>query len=211
MKFTKGTFNSASHIYIDARSFQQSAGAIANLLVEEISLSEEQIREQQEYIFDLEEETPEATERLLSFSSMQTIYHPEFHFPYIVNLGLACELYLKALLTASNKDYPKGSDGHNLQALFKELPLEIVDQIQRFLLCHYSEKSEDFQNALEEAKECFIDWRYWYEKRKSSVDIVFLECFCEILSQIAEEKIPVQQLYMHPHSYSAPPAPPIPQ
>ena len=107
------------------------------------------------------------------------------------NLAFAIELYIKAILIASNVDVPTGRDGHNLGKLHAAMPQHFKDMIERsyeetrkkdwngkypsIILAMRPEpanlpnwddnrsESLDLGALLNRSPHIFTDWRYIYE------------------------------------------------
>lgn len=101
--------------------------------------------------------------------------------PSIVNLSLACELYLKYLLCENGIDYPRT---HDLKTLFLALPLEIQNKV---LNSAEFRGDDEFYNILEEDKDVFKKWRYYFENSSISVELIFLGNFAYVLHSISEQ------------------------
>ena len=103
--------------------------------------------------------------------------------PYIVNVALACELFLKSLLS----DGDSASRGHKWSDLFSKLS---DDQKNKVLNHPYFKGSDSFEESLVEGDSIFEGWRYYFEhKRKLSVDIIFLDHFAEVLHDMAKGEL----------------------
>lgn len=101
--------------------------------------------------------------------------------PSIVNMAFACELYLKALLADGDNEMR----GHNLYELFKNLPEKIRLKITNSVAFY---GDDEFMQQLEIHKYIFQDWRYFYEHKSTSVDLIFLERLAVTLHDIAEQR-----------------------
>lgn len=103
--------------------------------------------------------------------------------PFVVNISLACELYLKSILSDGETEI----QGHDLSKLFDELDDEIKTTI---LSDPHFIGDDQFNNKLEASKTLFVDWRYHFEKDKHvHADLVFLENFAYVLHLIAEREV----------------------
>lgn len=101
--------------------------------------------------------------------------------PSIVNLAFACELYLKFLLFESG--LPKQYE-HSLKELYFSLPTNIQEKI---INSTEFKDDDDFLKNLEENANIFIDWRYPFENKTISVELISLENFASVLHRTAEE------------------------
>lgn len=118
--------------------------------------------------------------------------------PYYVNLAFSIELFLKSLhvsetATFLNK-WPfnhitrnfKSIQGHQLDLIFNKLP----DDIQNKLSESYREKCDNsFIEDLELIKSTFVDWRYYFEQRNSSVNVTALEKIAVFLKDFTKQQI----------------------
>ena len=100
--------------------------------------------------------------------------------PMIVNRTLSCELFIKAILLY----HGKASSGHDLCALWDQLPQEVQSKIKQ--VCHYNQDSI-FVNKLAEIALAFKEWRYVYEYEKGTIDIQFLEILATALKEVSHE------------------------
>lgn len=88
--------------------------------------------------------------------------------PFVVNSALAIELYLKTL----GQLYSVKLRGHDLLTLFDKLPPEAVDALR----ANFEKSSRrceirtiaDYREALAALRLAFVEWRYVYEKERSS-------------------------------------------
>lgn len=104
--------------------------------------------------------------------------------PYFTNLGIACELFLKAIAMQKNPDgqYLKK---HLLADLMNDLPKEDRTEIEkRFNASGNSIKLEEF---LRQCENPFVEWRYEFEQEKININVTALEKFAEMLKQYCEE------------------------
>ncbi len=79
--------------------------------------------------------------------------------PTLANYGLACEMYLKALL----KHEGLSRRGHQLNVLFVALRPETQSHIISNLTLFAGETHLRFLKCLQELSSVFVDWRYIYE------------------------------------------------
>ena len=105
-------------------------------------------------------------------------YLDSYFYPYAVNVSLACELYLKAILIhRSNKsEYPKG---HDLKELFDHLNASDSNCISvAYKKIRPTKMLDDF---LDKNRNTFIDWRYALEK-PVQIDLSGFDAFSEVLN-----------------------------
>ena len=101
--------------------------------------------------------------------------------PATVNMAFACELYLKSLLTDTT--------GHDLKTLFDKQADVIKSVIKNSIISNMENYSESiFEHNLEEIKDVFPTWRYYYEPDKDglSLNIEFLKLFATALHSLKE-------------------------
>ena len=116
--------------------------------------------------------------------------------PFIVNKTIACEIYLKLILSENNISYMKikGFNGHNISTLYSLLPLYIKkDIISNLQLKHFN----DIEEKIKSISNAFINWRYIYENYNlnPSIDFVFLNDLCDCLDEIAQKTIYINYHY----------------
>ena len=111
--------------------------------------------------------------------------------PAFVNGFLACEIYLKYILKANEKD----AKGHDLAKLFKQLPQKMQDRIEK----EFSEKAEwfykqykiSFDELLDKISFGFEFWRYIYEDKNAIFEdrfpFAFSECFLQVFLPIIDK------------------------
>ena len=87
--------------------------------------------------------------------------------PFIVNSALAIELYLKTL----GKAHGASLHGHSLIELYASLPnnARAAIEAERQKLAGKHKVTATASEILTELKNCFVDWRYIYEKEWSGV------------------------------------------
>ncbi len=98
-------------------------------------------------------------------------------FPAIVCCAFACELYLKALLTASSKNIR----GHHLAELLKQFS---EDEIFTICSIYRAELKGEQANMMEDVDRfalAFVDWRYIYEKDELELYVSDLIAFVRSL------------------------------
>lgn len=104
-------------------------------------------------------------------------------YPCVVNGAFACELFLKAIIGASDPNgVPKS---HKLKDLFLKL-----DQVtQKSIKAEY-EASSYFPlcSLLDEADNAFVEWRYAYEQEVQSHYIALIE-LGRVLEKYAQQSV----------------------
>lgn len=113
------------------------------------------------------------------FEDSDDDYH--WFIPSVVNMSFACELYLKSLLSDGNK----GNLGHDIKELFDDLSNEKKEIIKNSLEFR---GDKEFEKNIKINKDVFKNWRYAFEKKEKTVDIIFLENFANVLHDIAEKE-----------------------
>ena len=108
-------------------------------------------------------------------------------YPFAVNISLACELYMKAILIHFSDEDAFPQD-HNLKLLFDKLPKnlkaiiakEVSDEVETI------NAIEDFLNTQ---KDTFVKWRYAFERNKDDnvLDYSGFIFFSKSLKRIANE------------------------
>jgi hypothetical protein len=114
----------------------------------------------------------------------------------VVNLALAIELFLKALLYGAGEEVR----GHDLEELFERLPPQMKEEIKSAFndrLVKTTGRCQDifgfsFETRLKQYARIFVDWRYYHEKNPGSFHSEFCENLAYALNQIAQ--IQEQQL-----------------
>ncbi|HBC3529442.1 TPA: hypothetical protein KDZ68_003436 [Vibrio parahaemolyticus] len=121
--------------------------------------------------------------------------------PIAVCLSFSIEMFLKCLKATQkysdkigrtyHKLYdetlvkPKGT-GHDLVALFDELPKELTTEMsEQFNLAYHKELRDD----LASIKSTFVDWRYIYEGKVNILHSSTLRRVADFLSEFSKEKI----------------------
>ncbi len=96
----------------------------------------------------------------------------------IVNIVLACELFLKSLIIMDTKKIPKG---HSIKKLI----------IQSNILTELKQKLDNYDLDLEinGIDNAFVEWRYTYERDTMIINNGFLNNFCVVLEKISRKKI----------------------
>ena len=88
--------------------------------------------------------------------------------PFVVNSAFALEIYLKTL----GELHSARLRGHDLLELFDALPQEAHRALQQnFGKCKWQcgiAEMPDFRKALADMRHAFVEWRYLYEKERSS-------------------------------------------
>lgn len=83
-----------------------------------------------------------------------------FLFPFVVNLSLACELYMKSIMIFTSKEDTFLKE-HDLKKLFEELNADIQEVLQN----NFEENGKSLSEFLERHKNLFVDFRYAFEDR----------------------------------------------
>lgn len=111
----------------------------------------------------------------------------------MVNSGLACEIFLKALLIYHGVRLEELKHIHELKCLWKryrkldeESTNAIKDYINKNWFCS---ENEPFDRMLDESSKAFVDWRYIYEFKEVTFNPHFLRGFRLALREIACQKI----------------------
>lgn len=120
------------------------------------------------------------------YKTADMIYEQQLYKPVIVNLALACELYIKALLMLQ-QECSTVIEEHRLNILFGDLDGAIQTKIiQDAGIANWDEFITDSANA-------FVKWRYYYEQDKSMIGhISGLFKFADVLDKICNEKIKIK-------------------
>ena len=84
--------------------------------------------------------------------------------PAVVNAAFACEMYLKALILKSGKNYPTNRDGHNLKKLYDMLLEPIQKHIYQFCVNKEDCAEIIFTSFLENHSRDFMEARYYVTK-----------------------------------------------
>lgn len=108
--------------------------------------------------------------------------------PQIVNLALACEIYLKTLLFCIDDKTPVKA--HRLDDLVKMLPADIKDSLMQSV----SERFPTMNNVwgfsyLELVSKAFTDWRYSYEQDRLSCEVGYLMALADALKEECSQLI----------------------
>lgn len=109
--------------------------------------------------------------------------------PFIVNGVFSAEMYLKTLLEI----YKKNEHGHNLSALFKQLPNKVKDKINkkklRFEAKYGVQSGIPFIKHIKECANAFVDWRYMYEKSELHFDVQKIIFILHTLHEVCNEEM----------------------
>lgn len=104
-----------------------------------------------------------------------------FSAPQIVNLALACEIYLKILLEHTGVTVKE----HRLSALLHKVPKDYQNRINTLLYQRYPFTQNAFGCPyIELLSNAFVEWRYSYEAQSLSCDISYLKAFAETLRDV---------------------------
>jgi hypothetical protein len=99
--------------------------------------------------------------------------------PVILLCAFAIEVCLKLLLLQETNQV---AHGHNLENLFKKLPLALFNNIaDNFLSQNQNETRESFLINLANHKKIFINWRYAFERNdpiECSPSFLYSLAFC---------------------------------
>lgn len=106
--------------------------------------------------------------------------HDLYSTPQIVNLALACEIYLKTLLVFRDAKIGKK---HKLNELFDSLPESDKNIIDRETFRRYPFPSPFRQRKIDVEANAFVQWRYSYEKYRISCDVGYLEALAKTLQE----------------------------
>lgn len=104
-------------------------------------------------------------------------------YPCVVNGAFACELFMKAIIGASN---PSGIPrSHKLKELFSALDKKTQDTIKTEYI-----KSSDFplDDLLDESDNAFVEWRYAHEQEVQSHYIALIE-LGKVFKRIANQTL----------------------
>ena len=100
--------------------------------------------------------------------------HPEM---YLALSGLACEIYMKAIIYHENLHGGKQARGHKLDDLFSKLPISVQDAV--------SKKIDDIVTTLPAIRDMFETLRYDFELNHIQGDYLIVFRFMEELRTIA--------------------------
>lgn len=111
----------------------------------------------------------------------------------MVNSGLACEIFLKALLIFHGVRLEELKRIHELKCLwnrYKKLDEESANTIEHYINnSFFKSENEPFDRILDESSRAFVDWRYIYEFKEATFNPHFLRGFRWILREVACQKI----------------------
>ena len=99
--------------------------------------------------------------------------------------AFAVELVLKALSLAKTGTIKKGSEGHDLVVLFKDLDAETRDLVGRLQENHGVAAIE---GILAGHRNDFVDWRYYWERGDISTKLLDLDKALTVLLNAAEHR-----------------------
>ena len=108
---------------------------------------------------------------------------PTVVIPSVVCYAFAAEVNLKVILLAHGKK----ARGHDLAALYTLLPTPIKDEIRKFV----SVEDAEFVKQLARISNAFVDWRYVYEAKGRSLNVIFLGRFAAAVQGMALQLCPL--------------------
>lgn len=102
-------------------------------------------------------------------------------YPFAVNIGFACELFLKAIMMHDSKT-DEFVRGHDLEQLFNA-----IDNVhQKAIEKEYAKDGrKPLQEIIHKNAKLFEEWRYGFEKGVS-VDVTDIETLAETLKAYVE-------------------------
>jgi hypothetical protein len=108
--------------------------------------------------------------------------------PFVVNSAFSIEVYLKTIHQLSGKSVK----GHKLRAIYDSIPIEwqskIHDAAKRFSIEFNIKDFNEFPNYIKELDDAFVEWRYLYEKeRTSEVKILPTIYVMKVLHEVCRE------------------------
>lgn len=107
----------------------------------------------------------------------------------VVNLSLACELFLKSLIT--NKTGNRPPNTHDLRILFELLDDDLRSEIKAQVAFNISREDFDFDESLDKSNKAFENWRYLYENpvgKEARIDLL------KEISKVIERKLLTEHL-----------------
>lgn len=127
--------------------------------------------------------------------------------PSVVCLAFAIELYIKELYFVMKLKVPRGRNGHNILELFRELPIEVQEEIRQhssikkvtnfysmqapiYIPQDKDEKPIDdiFEQQLYKISNSFEKWRYSYESATLQYEVSFALDFIKAVKSVADSK-----------------------
>lgn len=139
------------------------------------------------YAYRILSEKYESAREALQNGDKKDTKEIELSFPMAMSLTFSCELYLKILILKKGLSYNRE---HDLFSLYNILNEDIKSKI---LECYkkLNGNDTDFDKKLEESKNAFKEWRYYYEIDLSQqpcgfyvVDIPFLDMLLQCLEEV---------------------------
>ena len=110
--------------------------------------------------------------------------------PFLSNCGLACELFLKALLCFEKTDYItklRGKDRHSLYRLYELLKIDTKKEIIDMYPYRNSTK-EKFEQCLQENSQTFFELRYSTEYIRFGGNAYFIPDLMMVLYNVAASR-----------------------
>lgn len=105
-----------------------------------------------------------------------------YYAPQIVNLVLACELYLKALLAFAGIPFDKT---HHLDKLFECLPKETKHYAEKAAFQKYGTLTDAFgTDLMSVCANAFVEWRYSFEKKSLTGYHGYLQVLATVLQDL---------------------------
>lgn len=121
----------------------------------------------------------EAAKSFLYVANKMTTAIIDLRSPYIVNLSITCELFLKAIAIKKNPS-SEYKHIHELGNLLNELPTQ-----DKAAICSLFQKKAPnikLDDFLQTCNCPFIDWRYEFEHKSLKINIQALADFAEVLN-----------------------------
>lgn len=106
---------------------------------------------------------------------------------YLAIAGLACEIYLKAILYRCNGIKASSRKKHDLKELFILLDGCRHDLAERIISDVCKNDNTDFYEELDRSKDIFNEFRYSYELNGYTIHVLFVITFMNSLKEITDE------------------------
>jgi hypothetical protein len=120
------------------------------------------------------------------YKALERVFHSSLHSnpplagSYLISMivlqSLCCEIGLKALILSEGKNF---SQKHKLDKLFAL----IQTSTQKKIIRESEMQERDFRDKLKQNNNCFVNWRYFFEKSQS-VNIDFLNKILNSINSI---------------------------